>query len=302
MTEATIEVGGRSLAVSNLDKTLFPGHGLTKGDLIAYYRDIADTLLPHVAGRPLNLERFPDGIEAGGFLQQAADDHFPDWLDTVAVERRGRGGTVEHVLVSEGAALVYLANQATITFHRWLSRVDRLDYPDLLVFDLDPPAGDLKELRDAARRLRDLLDEVGLVPFLQTSGSRGFHVVAPLDRSADFDAVRSFTRALAERVVSSEPDLFTLEQRLSKRHGRLYVDTNRNAYAQTAAAPYTVRARPGAPVATPLDWHELPHTEPASYTITNIFRRLGQKEDPWAALHSWGRPLADARRRLDALA
>lgn len=302
MKEGPIEIGRHTVEVSNLDKVFFPERGLAKGDLVAYYRDIAETLLPHLEGRPLILERFPDGIEAEGFIQQAAGDYFPHWIRTVAVERRGRGGTVDHVLVcDEEATLVYLANQATVTFHRWASRADAVDHPDLVVFDLDPGDGGIGELRDAARKLRDLLDEIGLVPFAQTSGSRGFHVVAPLDRSADFDMVRTFARDVAERVVAREPDRFTVEQRLSKRGGRLYIDTNRNAYAQTAAAPYSVRARPGAPVVTPIDWHELGRVEPESYTITNIFRRLGQKEDPWAGIDGETRALAPARKRLDAL-
>ncbi len=299
MNDGPLQVGEHVVELSNLDKVFFPDEGLAKGDLVAYYLDLSGVMVPHLNGRPLALQRFPDGVGQDGFFQKDASDYFPDWLCTADVPRRARGGTVEHVYVCENpATLVYLANQGTITFHTWPTRIDDLDHPDLLVFDLDPSDRDLDAVRRAARALRDVLREVGLAPFVQTTGSKGFHVVAPLDRSADFDTVRAFARDVAELLVQRDPEHLTVEQRKAKRAGRVFIDTNRNAYAQHAVAPYSVRALPGGPVATPVDWDELGRVEPRSYTIRNLKRRLGQKDDPWAALLDDARPLAPAQEAL----
>ena len=190
-----------------------------------------------------------------------------------------------------------------VTPHTWLSRVDRLDCPDQLIFDLDPPRGDLDAVRTAARALREILEEVGLVAFVKSTGSRGLHVVSPLDRSANFDAVRGFARDVAEVVAARDPARLTTEQRKEKRRGRLYLDTARNAYAQTAVAPYAVRARPGAPVAVPLTWDEVGRKDfhPERYTVENVFRRLSRKGDPWADIGRRARSLSQPRGRLDEL-
>jgi bifunctional non-homologous end joining protein LigD len=208
-----------------------------------------------------------------------------------------KGGTIDHVVCDDAATLAYLAGQACITPHRWLSRADQPDDPDLVIFDLDPsgpdPAADFDAVRSAARSLRSALESAGLVPFVQTTGSRGLHVVAPLDRSADFDTVRAFAREVADAVAADDSEHLTTEQRKQKRRGRIYVDIMRNAYAQTAVAPYALRARPGAPVATPLDWDELSSTgmSPQRYTAANLFRRLARRADPWADIDRHARPL-----------
>jgi bifunctional non-homologous end joining protein LigD len=285
VTKRTVEAGDRTVEVSRADKVFFPGDDITKGDLVDYYVAVAAAMIPHLLDRPLVLERYPDGIEGGSFFQKNASDYFPDWLRTAAVPRR-RGGEVEHVICCDDAATVaYLANQGTVTFHVWPARIDDLEHPDLVVFDLDPPDEiRVDDLRDAARALRDVLDEVGLTPFVQTSGSRGYHDVAPLDRSADFDLARSVARAVAEHLAEQDPDRLTTAVRKADRGGRIFVDTGRNAYAQHAVAPYSVRPLPGAPVATPIDWDELGRVEPRSYTVTNVLRRLSQKDDPWSGL------------------
>ena len=308
----TIEVGGREVALSNVGKVLFPGSGrdpgLTKGDLVDYYRRVAATMLPHVAGRPVSMQRFPDGIDGKRFFQKEAPDYFPDWIRTEEVAKEG--GTVRHVVCDREATLVYLANQACITPHVWLSRVAHLERPDRLVFDLDPPenggrSGDdrgLDRLRWAARRTRDLLDVLGLPAFLLTTGSRGFHVVVPLEPAAGFDEVRAFAARVARRLARAHPDRLTVEHRKAKRGDRVFVDYLRNGYAQTAVPPYAVRARPGAPVATPLEWRELGRVAPRRYTMKNLFRRLAQKEDPWAGIDASAVTLDAAREALRALA
>jgi bifunctional non-homologous end joining protein LigD len=294
------EVGRRTVEISNPDKVLFPDDGMTKADLADYYARIAETMLPHVRGRPATMQRYPDGIEGETFFQKDIPNYFPDWIKTVEMAKEG--GIVTHLVIEEAATLVYLANQACITPHVWLSRADRPHHPDRIVFDFDPPGKEFAVIRDAARRLRDILEELGLVPFVMTSGSRGLHVVAPLKRTAEFDEVRTFARGVAELLVGRHPDRLTTEHRKNKRGRRIFVDTMRNSYAQTAVAPYAVRARAGAPVAAPLDWDELGRGfEPRKYTIANVFRRLARKDDPWAKIERQARALDAPRKKLDEL-
>jgi bifunctional non-homologous end joining protein LigD len=300
--DGSLRVGGRTVQVSSVDKPFFPEAGLTKGDLVAYYRDMAEVMLPYLRGRPLNLQRFPNGVDGHGFWQQGASEHFPDWIRTVTVERRGRGGTVDHVVCDDAATVVYLANLATVTFHAWTSTVDHLARPDLVIIDLDPDPGQgLDVVRGAARAVRAACEELGLAPFLQTSGSRGFHVVVPLQPGPDVEVVRDFAADLALLVAARDPDRLSVEWRKAKRHGRLLLDTARNGYAQTLVAPYSVRPRPDAPVATPIDWSELGRVEPRSYTITNLRRRLARKPDPWAGMAAKAAAYDPARSRLDEL-
>lgn len=292
----------RTVPISRPKKVLFPGAGFTKRNLADYYARVAGAMLPHLRDRPLTLQRFPDGIGESGFYQKDAPDHFPDWIETATM--RKEGGTVDYPLASDAAALRYFADQGCITPHVWLSRKDRPDHPDRLVFDLDPPdESDFDGVRRAARDVRDLMRGIGLEPHVMTSGSRGLHVWIALDREAAFDDVRAFARDAAALLARRHPDRLTVEHRKAKRGGRIFLDTLRNAYAQTAVAPYAVRARPGAPVATPLDWDELGASGmgPQRYTIGNLFRRLGRKEDPWRAIGRRARGLSGPRKELDAL-
>jgi bifunctional non-homologous end joining protein LigD len=301
MGKPTITLDGRTIELSNLDKVLFPKAGLTKGDLIAYYRRIAPTMLPHIGGRALSFQRFPDGIQAGGFFQKNASDHFPDWIPRARLSKED--GAVDHVVARDAATLAYLANQACITLHVSLARAERPRHPDRLVIDLDPSDAAFAKVRRAARWAKDLLEEIELVPFVQATGSRGLHVWVPLDGAADFDEVAGFAGRLAKVLERRHPDALTTSQRKAGRGDRVFLDVLRNAYGQTAVAPYSVRARPTAPVATPLDWSELDDAQltPDRYTITNIFRRLGQKRDPWAGIDAQARRLGDAAALLTRL-
>jgi bifunctional non-homologous end joining protein LigD len=302
MSVQTAEVEGKKVKLSNPDKVLFAAAGLTKADLIDYYERVAPVMLPHLAGRPLSFERYPDGVEAEGFMQKNASDYFPSWIRRARLTKQD--GAVEHVVAEDAATLVYLANQACVTLHVGLARTDEVDHPDRMVIDLDPSDDDFAKVRRAAREARALIEKVGLVPFLQTTGSRGLHLWMPLDRSADFDQVRAFASEVAETLVARRRREVTTEQRKAKRGDRVLLDVARNAYGQTAVAPYSVRARPEAPVATPLEWAELddPKLGPRRYTIQNLFRRLGQKRDPWTDIDRHARPLAAARERLKRLA
>lgn len=304
-----MKVGRRTIEIGNPDKKLFPDSGITKCDLADYYRRVADALLPHAQGRAITMHRFPDGIDEKGFYQKKVPDYFPDWIRTESLETRDEdAGPIEQLVLENAADLVYLADQGCISLHAWLSRVDELGRPDRLVFDLDPPdsAGATEifdEVRRAARWIRDLLDDVGLLAYVQTSGSRGLHVHSPLDRSADFDTARAFAKDLASLLEKRHPESLTTAQRKKKRSGRIYLDVARNAYGQTAVLPYSVRAKPEAPVATPLNWDELGVSDlhPRRYTIENLFRRLGRVEDPWKGMGRHGRSLKGPREALDDL-
>lgn len=299
----TVEISGQTVELSRLNKVLYPEAGFTKGDVINYYRRIAGTMLPHLTDRPLTMHRFPDGIEADGFYQKEAPDYFPEWIRRVSIHVEEDDGEQEQITCESAATLVYLANQACLTPHIWLSRADRLNHPDKLIFDLDPPDGDFEPVRQTALDLRELLEEVGLVPYAMTTGSRGMHVVVPLDRSTEFDRVRTFARDLAEVLARRNPDQLTVKQRKKKRKGRLFLDYLRNSYGQTSVAPYSLRPLPGAPVATPLDWSEVHDRDlrSQSYTVDNIFRRMGQKEDPWHDFLQHTRTLDESRQKVDEL-
>jgi bifunctional non-homologous end joining protein LigD len=296
-----ITVGRRSFGVSNLDKVLFPDDGITKGELLDHYERVAERILPIVEERPVSMERYPDGIGAHRFYQKRIPTYFPDWVERVRVGMQG--GSLEHVLIRDAATLVYLANQACITPHVWLSKADALDRPAEVIFDLDPTEGGFEQARTAAKTLRALLeDELDLPGFVKATGGKGLHVSVPLDRKADFGTVAEFARDVAEVMVRREPDAFTMEFRKAKRRGRLFLDTMRNAWAQTAVPAYAVRARPAAPVATPLDWSELDDRKlsPTTFVLRTFERRLAG-DDPWAGMRRRARSLTAARRRLDAL-
>lgn len=296
-----------TVQLDNIDKVFFPDIELTKGGLADYYRRIAPVMLPHARDRPVTLNRFPDGIDGVHFIQKAVQAHYPDWLARVTVAKED--GELVQPLVNSADALVYLVGQGAIAFHVTLSRYDRPEQPDRLIFDLDPPdhggeVGDFTPVVAAARAVRDALEAVELTSFVMTSGSSGLHVTVPLDRSADFDTVREFAQAIAERVAAAQPDEFTTAHAKSKRGGRLYLDTRRNAVNQTAIAPYSVRPKPGAPIATPLDWDELSDRNigPRRYHVGNIFRRLAQRDCPWADIARHGQSASRALERLRARA
>jgi bifunctional non-homologous end joining protein LigD len=297
----SVKVGRRTVEVSNPGKVLYPGDGVTKGDLVDHYLLVAGRMLPHLRGRPVAMERYPDGIGGERIFQKDVPGYFPGWIDRTKVHKEG--GTLRQVVCEQAATLVYLANQACITPHVFLSRIDRLDHPDQLIFDLDPAGDDFEEARQAALALRALLEELELPAFAKTTGGTGIHVTVPLDRRADFDTARGFARQVAAVLAARQPDRLTTEQRKHQRKGRLYLDVMRNAYAQTAVPPFAVRARPGATVATPLDWSEVEDRSlrPSAFTIASVPARL-EDADPWKGLRRRGRSLSRARRRLDALA
>lgn len=286
---------------SNEDKVLFRQSGITKGDLIDYYEDVSGYMLAHLKDRPLTMQRFPDGINTDGFYEKKLPDHFPDWVSSTKV--RARNTSQRQVVCNNQATLAYLANQACITPHAWLSLSDDLDKPDQMIFDLDPPDhGDFAAVRTAALWLKEFLEELDAYTFVKTTGSQGLHVTIALKPDHGFDAVRQVAQDIARRLARRYPDELTTAVRKNKRNGRLFLDTARNAYGQTAVVPYAVRARPGAPVAAPLTWDELAAADigPRSLTISNIGKRLGQVGDLWSSLKRHRRSLDTLQDNLAA--
>ncbi|MEA2368147.1 MAG: bifunctional non-ous end joining protein LigD, partial [Thermoleophilaceae bacterium] len=279
MTE-TIAAGRRRIDISHPGKVMFPEAGLTKLDLARHYERVAALMVPLVRDHPVAMHAFPGGVARPGYYMKEVPEHFPDWVRRVTVAKHG--GTVTHVLANDAATLVYLANQNCITPHIWTARADRVREPDRVVFDLDPPGTRFADVRAAARTLGDILRDLGLTPFAMTTGSRGLHVTVPLRRGADYEDVRAFSRRVAGVLADHDPKRLTTEVRKAKRDERIFIDTGRNAYAQHAVAPYAVRPRPTAPVATPLRWDELSdrRLRPDRWTITTIAKRLD--DDPWS--------------------
>ena len=300
-----VRVSGITVQLSNTSKTLFPDDQVTKGDLIGYYRDIAARMLPYLRDRPLSMERYPDGITGERIVQKNVPRYFPDWIARTRVKKQG--GTLVQVICDRPATLVYLANQACIEMHAFLSRTGALDRADQLIFDLDPPDDHrFDQVKHLALGLHDLLEELGLTAFVKTTGGRGLHVHVPLNARDDFDTVRRFARQASDVLAAREPDILTTEQRKDSRGDRVYSDVMRNAYAQTAVAPYSVRARPGAPVATPLDWAELKDASltPHQFTLRTVGGRLDRPgaSDPWAGMARRRYSLDRAAQRLAKLA
>ncbi|MGW2560860.1 non-homologous end-joining DNA ligase [Streptomyces sp. NPDC001514] len=299
MSTTSVRAGRRTVEVHRPEKVLFPADGVTKADLVDYYRAIAPHMLPHLRGRPLMLERLPDGLDGPRFMQKDTPDSYPDWVHRAEVAKEG--GTVTHTVCDDTATLVHLADQACITLHRWLSKADRPDRPDRMVFDLDPSEDDFERVREAARHLGELLGELELPSVLLTTGSRGLHVIVPLSGRSSYDEVRDFAKDTAEVLAAEHPDRLTTEVRKAARGDRLYLDVQRNAYAQTAVAPYSVRARDGAPVATPMAWEQLddPKVTARRWSIADAAEQA--EADPWQGVLRRGRALGPARRRLEAV-
>ena len=297
----SLRIGRYAVPITNPDKILFPEAGITKRDLIEYYDEIGEVMLPHVKDRLMTLERYPDGIDGEKFYSKNIPKYFPDWVDRATVPKKG--GTVTHIVCNNRATLVYLGNQAAITPHVSLHRADDRDHPDQLMLDLDPTVDDFREVVRIAGEVRETFDELGLPSVVKMSGSRGLHLVVPLDRSRDAALVRRFARDVAALVSARDPDRVTIESSKAERGERLYMDWARNSPGQHAVAPYAVRAKPRAPVAVPLDWSELDDKKlhPQRWTMKETLSRVRAGPDPWAGWRRRARSLKAARRRLDRL-
>jgi bifunctional non-homologous end joining protein LigD len=289
--------------ITHPEKVLFPAErshpAITKGELAAYYEAIAPVMLPHIRRRPITMERYPAGIGSKGFFHKDVSKGFPEWLKRVEVPKKD--GTVHHPMVTDTRSLLWIVNQNCITPHVWTSRAPDVYHPDICVFDLDPSRDDeLDVLCAAALGLRDLLDELGLRGWVKTSGSKGFHIVVPLDRKAHMGEVAGFAHAVGRLLVERDPKHLTQEFSKADRGGRILVDTGRNGYSATFAAAYAVRAKQGAPVSAPCTWQEIErsHVGPRSFTLRTMVRRVAEVGDLWSDMRgrSLRRPIGRLRR------
>jgi len=286
--------------ISHPDKVLFPDDGITKGDLAAYYETVAPVMLPHVRGRPVTMERYHHGIGSPGFFQKNVTRGFPSWLQRVAVPKKN--GVVHYPIVTDARALVWLANQNSITPHVWTSRVPTLTKPDLCVFDLDPAADEPDRLRAAVLGVRDILEELGLRSWVKTSGSNGYHIAVPLDGKSDHGVVARFAHTVGRRLVASDPQNFTQEFHKADRGGRILVDTGRNEYSATFAAVYAVRPKRGAPVSAPCSWDEVERgaATPAGFTLFDMTARIAEIGDLWVEMNETRQSLRGPIAKLRA--
>ncbi len=269
---------------SNLEKVFWPDTGLTKGDLLNYFESIADVILPALRDRPLTVKRYPDGIDGFSFFQKNTPKYAPEWVKTVPLWAGSANRDVHYTLCNTKRTLLWLANQAAIELHPWLSRTSRLEHPDHLVFDLDPPPGQFDVAVKVALSMKEVLDHHGIEGVVKTSGAKGIHIYIPIQRRFDYRAAREAAVNLAQEVEELMPEVVTTEVRLAKRGGRLFLDIGRNAPGAHIVAPYSPRARPGATVSFPITWDELPTVRPERFTIRTVPKIIAERGDVWKAL------------------
>jgi bifunctional non-homologous end joining protein LigD len=297
---AEIRVGRRTITTSSEARMLFPKDGITKGDIIAYYHAISRWMIPHLKSRRLTIQRFHPNIYGEGIFQKDMPAHFPEWVNRITVPKHG--GTVTHVVCDDAETLVYLANQGCLTPHVGLARIDKLEYPDQLFFDLDPAKDEFDRIRSIAFSMKELLEEIGLAAFLKTTGSKGLHIVVPLDRKLNFGQAHEIAHQIAAVLVKRRPEDTTIEFYKEQRAGKVFVDINRNASAQTAVPAFAVRPLDGAPVAMPITWNELrdPDLTARTYTIRNAVEHISAG-DPMRHMRRSAKSLRLAANRLAKL-
>ena len=269
---------------SNLEKIYWPDAGITKGEFLAYLAAVAHALVPALRDRPLTLKRYPDGIEAFSFYQKNTPNHAPPWVKRIRIRAESAKRDVDYTVCNSKRTLLWLGNQAAIEFHPWPARIDRLDAPDLMIFDFDPPEGAFDAAIEAAFAMRDALNEVGLRGAAKTSGSKGVHVYVPVRRRYGFGVVARAAELLGERLTARHPRLATMEFAKAGREGRVFVDVRRNAPAQHTVAPYSPRARPSATVSFPVPWDDLGNVSAEEFTIRSVPELLQGGRDPWKEL------------------
>lgn len=275
------QCGAYTVESSNESKIFFPPK-ITKGNLIDYYYQIAPLMLVHIKDRPLTMQRYPDGINGDSFFHKDTPAYFPEYIKRIPVPKSD-GGQTAYTIAENEATIVYLANQGCITIHQWLSKADKLHYPDRMIFDLDPSVPGFEQIRTAAFELKELLEREHLTCYVLLTGSRGVHVVVAIKRQYPFETVKKYAQYFADIMVEKNPEKYTTELRKEKRGKKIFIDTHRINFGATAVAPYSVRARPHAPVATPITWEELAHKKIVSntFTIDTIFKLLDKRGDAW---------------------
>jgi bifunctional non-homologous end joining protein LigD len=272
------------MELTNADRLVFPEDGITKGDVFDYYHRVAERMLPYIAHRALTVERYPKGLGGDGFMQKNAPDHYPDDLIVRYEVARGGGGTTTYPVVRNTEGIAFFANLGVITFHVPPVTVDDPTHPDWIIWDLDPPEGHIDLAREAAHALGGFIDSLGISTWVMASGSKGYHLRTPLDGTADSATVANFARGTAALAVADHPNLMTLAFKKAERGDRVFVDWLRNAPLSTAVAPWSLRARRGAPVAVPLAWDEVDSMPPRGIGLRSVGERFDL--DPWSGLET----------------
>lgn len=295
-----LQTGEQTLRLSNLDKVFWPDEGYTKGDLLAYYWNVAELLLPHLKDRPLTLKRMPDGIEGGHFYQKDAPGHTPEWIPRCPIEPAD-GDTDEMLMAMTPEHLLFVANLGAIEFHPLHSRCGSYDRPDYMVFDLDPfhPAG-FAEALVVAHHVRIALETLGLQGLPKTSGATGIQIYVPVGRGHTYDDTRSLAERIGRMILRADPDLVTMEWSVPEREGRVFIDHNMNRRGASLASAYSVRPEAAAPVSTPLRWSEVEEgrVRPELFKIDTILARVGEAGELFAPVAEGGQDLAAAMRGL----
>src|SRR5690348_5052213 len=293
-----------AVKLTSPDRVLYPEDGITKGDLFAYYEQVATTLVPHLRDRPFTMKRYPHGITGEVFFQKQAPKHLPDWIPTRQFRtwpREGGSRLVEFALVNSPEAVLFMVQNNCIDMNAWDSRVDKPDRPDFVLYDLDPPDGGFELAIEVAHLIRDLLEEVGLPGYVKTSGADGIHVVAPIVRRASFEQTYALAEAASRLLEQRHPGKVTTEWLKKKREGVL-VDHRQNGWGKTIASVYSVRPKPGAPVSTPLHWDELtPQVRPRDFGMQQALERIERHGDLFAPVLEDPRPLGAAADKLKRL-
>jgi bifunctional non-homologous end joining protein LigD len=294
----------KTVKLSSPDRVLFPDDGITKGDVFAYYEQVANTLVPHLRDRPFTMKRYPHGITGEVFFQKQAPKHLPDWIPTRQFRtwrREGGSRLVDFALVNSPQAVLFMVQNNCIDMNAWYSRVDKPHRPDFVLFDLDPPDGGFELAIEVAQLIRELLDDVGLPGYVKTSGADGIHVVAPIARRATFEQTYAFAEQASRLLEQRHPGKVTTEWLKKKREGVL-VDHRQNGWGKTIASVYSVRPKPGAPVSTPLHWDELtPGVRPRDFSMEIALARIERHGDLFAPVLEEPRPLGSAAARLERL-
>jgi bifunctional non-homologous end joining protein LigD len=305
----TLEIDNHEITLSNVDKIYFPKSSkskkkvITKGDIIEYYYHIAPMMIPYLSNRFLTVQRYPEGITGESFFQKNAPDYFPPWIKRSPI-KSGDGDTTNYVVCNDTATLVYLTNQGSLVYHIWPSKIDKPTYPDRMIFDLDPSGNaSFTLVRWAAKKIKRVLDQLELTSYVMTTGSRGVHILVPLKPLYTNEEVVAFARKIVEHLIGHYPEKVTLSMPKHERGDRIFLDIYRNSYAHHGVAPYSVRALPGAPIATPLSWQELltKGVKAQDFNISNIFSRLKKIQDPWKDIASHKQTLESAAKKLHNL-
>lgn len=295
-----LKVGKTTLHLTNQNKIYFPDDGITKGDIINYYSEVADLILPYLKDRPQSMYRFPNGINQSGFYQKDVDDDkIPSWLKTEQIFSESNDANIDYLICNDKATLLYMANLGCIDINPWNSTIKHIDNPDWVVMDIDPEKDDFKEVVKTALTVKEVMDTFETECYCKTSGASGLHVYIPLGGRYDYDSVKIFAELIAREVHLRLPDTTSLERSIKKRNHKIYVDYLQNRKGQTLAAPYSVRPKPGATVSTPLEWSEVNEKlSPSQFTIKNVLKRFEQKGDLWKPVLGKGADIKAIIKRI----